>query len=88
MEEEELYQLKSYIERSKNRKKILDLLANKNEPMTPSQIAEELEVHRTTISKRVVDMADKDLVKVLNPEDNRNRYYTLTEKGSELIDVI
>ena len=86
MKEEELYQLKSYIDRSKNRKKILQLLKNKDEPFTPSEISSELEVHRTTISKRITDLKDKELVKVLNPEDNRNRYYRITEKGKELIE--
>lgn len=86
MKEDELYQLKSYIDRSKNRRKILNLLNEKEEPYTPSEISSKLEVHRTTISKRITDLSEKGLVEVLNPEDNRNRYYRITEKGNKLIE--
>lgn len=85
MEEEELYRLKSFIDRSPNRRKILELLAEKEEALRPSDIAEELEVHRTTVSKRITDLAEEDLVKVMNPEDNRNRYYKITSNGNELV---
>lgn len=88
MDEKELYKLKSYIERSKNRTKILELLKEKGEPMTPSQIAKELGVQRPTISQRITGMADQNLVKVLNPEDNMNRYYKLTKKGEEIVESL
>lgn len=86
MDEKELYQLKSYIDRSKNRKKILNILGQKDKPLTPSEISQELEVQRTTISKRITDLKDKELVELLNPEDNRNRYYKISEKGRELLE--
>lgn len=86
MDEEEYYRLKSYLDRSKNRKKILNLLADKEEALRPTDIAEELEVQRTTVSERITDLKEEGLVKLLNPDDNRNRYYRITEKGKELIE--
>lgn len=85
MDEEEYYRLKSYLDRSKNRKKILNLLADKEEALRPTDIAEELEVQRTTVSERITDLKEEGLVKLLNPDDNRNRYYRITEKGLEVI---
>ena len=86
MDEEEYYRLKSFIDRSKNRKKILEFLASKDEAKRPTDISEELEVQRTTISERITDLKDEGLVKLLNPDDNRNRYYKITDKGKELLE--
>ena len=86
MDEEEYYRLKSFIDRSKNRKKILEFLASKDEAQRPTDISEELEVQRTTISERITDLKDEGLVKLLNPDDNRNRYYKITDKGKELLE--
>jgi len=85
MDEEEYYRLKSFIDRSKNRKKILEVLASENEALRPTDISEKLEVQRTTISERINDLKDENLVKVLNPDDNRNRYYKLTNQGEEFV---
>ena len=86
MEEEEYYRLKSFIDRSKNRKKILETLISEDQALRPTDISEKLGVQRTTISERSTDLKEEDLVKLLNPEDNRNRYYKVTEKGKELLD--
>ena len=85
MDDEEFYRLKSFIDRSKNRKKILEFLASKDEALRPTDISEELGVQRTTISERITDLKEEGLVKLLNPEDNRNRYYRITEKGKEVL---
>lgn len=86
MKEEEYYRLKSFIDRSKNRKKILETLISEDQALRPTDISEKLGVQRTTISERITDLKEEDLVKLLNPEDNRNRYYKVTEKGKELLD--
>jgi DNA-binding MarR family transcriptional regulator len=85
MDEEEYYRLKSYLDRSKNRRKILELLNEKEEALRPTDISDELEVQRTTVSERITDLKNEGLVKLLNPEDNRNRYYKISEKGKELV---
>lgn len=85
MDEEELYRLKAYLDRSKNRRKILEILKKENQPMKPTEISKKIEVHRTTVSKRLADLKEEELVKVLNPEDNRNRYYKITQKGEKLL---
>ena len=53
--------------------------------MKPTEISKKIEVHRTTVSKRLADLKEEELVKVLNPEDNRNRYYKITQKGEKLL---
>lgn len=85
MDEEEFYRLKAFLDRSPNRKKILNLLAERQEAMRPTDIASELEVQRETVSRRITDLKDEGLVKVMNPKDNRNRYYRSTEKGKKLL---
>lgn len=85
MKEEELYKLKAFLDRSKNRKEILKLLDEEDGALRPTDMAKKLGIQRTNISTRVTDLLEEDLVKLLNPEDNRNRYYKITEKGKELL---
>jgi DNA-binding MarR family transcriptional regulator len=86
MDEEEYYRLKSFLDRSKNRKKILEFLDSKDKALRPTDLSTELEVQRSTISDRILDLKEEELVKVLNPKDNRNRYYRITEKGKQLLE--
>jgi len=84
MDEEELYSLLSFLRGSKNRKKIISYLAEKEEPQTPTDIAKEKEIHRNHVSNQLSKMKEKGLVEILNPDAARHRYYKLTEKGEEL----
>lgn len=86
MKDQEKYRLKSFLDRSPNRKKILNLLKEQEEALRPTDIAKELEVQRQTISSRITDLKEENLVELLNPEDNRNRYYKITEKGKKVIE--
>lgn len=52
--------------------------------MRPTDIASEIKVQRETVSRRITDLKEEELVEIMNPEDNRNRYYRIAEKGKEL----
>jgi DNA-binding transcriptional ArsR family regulator len=86
MDEKEKYRLKSFLDRSPNRKKILELLSEEEEALRPTDIAQELEVQRQTISSRITDLKEEGLVELLNPDDNRNRYYRVNKKGRDILD--
>lgn len=86
MDEKEKYRLKSFLDRSPNRKKILELLSEEEEALRPTDIAQELEVQRQTISSRITDLKEEGLVELLNPDDNRNRYYKITDKGTNILE--
>jgi len=85
MDEEELYSLISFIEMSEHRTKITEFLQEQDEPKTPTDIARSTEIHRNHVSNQLNRMKEKDLVKVLNPDSPRNRYYRLTEKGEQIL---
>lgn len=83
MDREELYRLKALLKRSSIRKRILELLLD--EPLTPTDIGKELEVAQPNISQRLADLKEENLVEVLNPEDHRDRFYAITDKGKKLM---
>lgn len=75
------WDLVSFINRSKNRKVIL---LHIKKPSTPTILAKELNLYRSVISRSLLALEKKGLVKCLNPEDKKQRYYKLTRKGEEL----
>lgn len=86
MDKKELAQLKSFIDRSRIREDSLEKLKQSEVGMTPSNLAEDINASRPNVSKRLIELKEKGLVEVLNPDDNRNRYYAITEKGIELLE--
>lgn len=74
----------SYVQMSKNRREVLQVLATQSRPMTPSELAEELDVVLKSASRAVRQLADRDLVKCINPDDPSYRRYRLTEKGADI----
>lgn len=76
-----MYDLISYVVRGKVRLSILNALGR---PMTPTQLAKLLKNHRSTISRTLLNMEKKGLVKCLTPKEKTGRLYTLTDKGKKL----
>lgn len=85
MKEVEYYRLKALLDRSKIRKNILSVLDESDKALRPTDLSKELSVERSNISTRLIDLREKELVKVMNPEDNRNRYYKITERGEKVL---
>ena len=73
----------AYLERGKVKYKILKEL---NAPKTPTILAKKLNIHRSGISRILLELKNKELVKCLNPEDKRTRFYQITEIGKKLIE--
>jgi len=71
----------SFVNRSKNRKLIIFKLVK---PTTPTVLAKELNLHRSVVSRSLLDLEKKGLVECLNPESKKERYYQITRKGKEI----
>lgn len=52
---------------------------------TPSQIAKDLKVSTTQVSRTLKQFEKKGLVECLTPDSKMGKIYILTEKGKELL---
>ena len=85
LERRQMYDLVSYIVRGKIRLSILNVL---DRPMTPTKIADLLKNHRSTISRSLLEMEKKGLVKCLTPKEKTGRLYLTTKKGKNVLEKI
>jgi len=76
-----MYNELSSIRRSKIKPKILSLL---KEAKTPTDLKKILGVHRESVSRALLEMEKKGLVKCLNPKQPNFRYYQTTDKGKRI----
>lgn len=58
------------------RKKIYEML---KEPKTATELAKEIEKHRSSISRVLIDLEKKGFIKCINPEDDKFRHYVQKE---------
>ncbi len=77
-----MYDLISYIVRGKTR---LDILKALDKPMTPTQLADKLKNHRSTISRTLLQMEKRGIVKCLTPKEKTGRLYGRTKKGEGVL---
>jgi len=75
----------SYVLRAKNRKRVISAL---NEPKLPSQLAEELKMHISHVSRTLNELEKAEIAECLTPEEKVGRLYGLTRKGKEIRDRI
>jgi DNA-binding MarR family transcriptional regulator len=71
-----------FIKKGKLRKDVLKRLL---EPKTATEVSKEIEKHRSSVSRILLGLEKKGLVKCVNPEDDRYRHYQITHKGKESI---
>jgi DNA-binding transcriptional ArsR family regulator len=72
---------------SRHRTLVLGRLADS--PATPTQIASDVDIASTHVSRALNSLRDRGLVELLVPEDRRKgRVYGITTRGSETWDVI
>ena len=74
-----------YVLRAKNRRKVIKAL---DRPKLPSQLAKELGIHISHISRTLSELEEAGLVKCLTPDEKIGRLYGLTEKGKEISKII
>jgi len=74
-------ELAGFILRSGYRKKVFLLLGN---PIMPSQIAKQLDIRLTHITRELRFLKERGLVECLNPKEKMGRLYQLTLSGKRL----
>ena len=57
-------------------------------PKPPSTIAEKTDRALSNISKVMGELQGEGLIECINPKDNKFRFYKLTEKGNEVLNII
>jgi predicted transcriptional regulator len=77
-----MYDLISFLSRSKNRKIVLE---NLEKPNTPTELASKLKIQRSTISRAILELIDKKLVKCLTPKEKMGRLYQTTDLGKKIL---
>ena len=77
-----MYELISFLSRSKNRKTVLD---NLEKASTPTELASKLKIQRSTISRAILELMDKKLVKCLTPNEKMGRLYQITDLGKKIL---
>lgn len=73
--------LAGFIIRSSYRKKVFVLLDN---PTRPSEIAKNLDIRLTHITRELRELKTRKLVECLNPQERVGRLYQLTLRGKKL----
>jgi DNA-binding MarR family transcriptional regulator len=53
--------------------------------MTPTEISSELKTHFSQVTKNLLELEKRDLVKCLTPSLRKGRLYGITEKGRKAI---
>lgn len=80
-----MYDLVSYITRGRTR---LEVLENLGKPMTPTQLAEKISNHRSTVSRTLLDLQKKGLINCITPNEKLGRYYEISKLGKKVMAVI
>jgi predicted transcriptional regulator len=72
-----------FIKSSKYRMQIMELL--KSKAMTPTEISGELKTHFSQVTKNLLELEKRDLVKCLTPTLRKGRLYGITDKGKKTL---
>jgi len=80
-----MYELVSFVVRSKTRKLVLEQL---KEPKTPTQVSHILRLHRSSVSRTILSLEKKGLVECLTPNEKMGRFYGITKIGVEVLNKI
>ena len=57
-------------------------------PKTPVEIAKEINKHRSAVSRAILALEKKGLVKCLTPKERMYRIYEITTKGKRILKLI
>lgn len=84
--DDELWSKFSYVEMSKNRTETLRVLSESDKPMTPTEVSGELDITFNSASRDLRQLAEKELVKCINPDAPQYRRYKATDDGREIFE--
>lgn len=76
----------SFVLASKKRHKII--IGLNNYFLTPSMIADRLDLRIYDVSKVLYDLKLKKLVECINPQEKKGRLYKLTTDGMEILKIL
>gem|GEM_PF-944580 len=80
-----MYNLVSFVTRGSVRKKVIKGLLR---PNTPTELAKTIGVARAAVSRTIQDLEEVGLVECLTPNENRDRYYRITDTGKKVVAII
>jgi DNA-binding MarR family transcriptional regulator len=80
-----MFDLVSFVGRGKARRLVLKAL---HKPNSPTNLAKQLVMDRSTISRVMIELTEKGLVECLTPEEHTGRYYRITETGKKVIAIV
>ncbi|MFA4877028.1 MAG: winged helix-turn-helix domain-containing protein [Methanoregula sp.] len=80
-----MYDLVSFVGRGSVRRKVLKALIK---PNSPTELAKQLDIERSTVSRAILILTEKGLVECLTPDERMGRYYRITDMGRKVMDVI
>ena len=75
-----------FIKLSKNREKVIKAL--EGETLKPTDISKKTGIHRNNVSRVLSQLREKELVRLLNPENKRGRLYELTDYGEKILNLM
>jgi len=70
-----------YVIRGSLRKRVLFAL---DKPNTPTELAKKLDTDRSSVSRSILFLCKKGILKCINPNDKRGRLYKTTPKGYKI----
>lgn len=80
-----MFELVSFVGRGRDRRQVLKDLVR---PNSPTELAKQLYMDRSTISRVVIELTEKGLVECLTPDERMGRYYRTTETGKKVVAII
>ena len=80
-----MYNLVSFVTRGSVRRKVLKGLLK---PNTPTELAKTIGVARAGVSRTIQELEKVGLVECLTPDENRDRYYQITDTGKKVAEII
>lgn len=81
---EEVQEAAKFVQMSPNRKSVMRHLASSDAPLTPTELAEELDTAFNSVSRALRQLAEREVVECITPESDRYRRYALTETGERV----
>jgi len=80
-----MYDLVSFVGRGKVRRKVLTALLK---PNSPTELARQLDIERSTVSRTILALEKKGLLECLTPDERMGRYYRATDAGKKVVEIL
>ena len=80
-----MYNLVSFVARGSVRRNVIKGLLR---PNTPTELAKDLGIARSAVSRTIQEFEKLGLVECLTPDEKMSRYYRTTETGKKVIELM